>query len=516
MTTSVAPPILSAPTPPESRWEPVRQAVGRAPVFLATTVAAVGAGWLLTSDLLYLGGLLLAVIWASSVLARRRDRWLVVLAVLLVGLGGPAVGVRLAYQEAGVEVTSDVDLAYADHITTQDGAVVMHGDSFGELVRPALVAVDDSGHQAWSFVDGGLVAYWPLDDGSLVAAGHSYFQDFARVDVQGQTVWSYSVAPDQGGLVAMDDEAVVVQVCADGGCTWTGLDLEDGSERWEVTGPPAPAWRLRDGEWWNLRRAADLPPATSLFATAGASGRTELREAGTGAVVGDVAGDATLVLARDMAIVLDRSGPCRAELRSGGERPWATEIDCALLDRLPAEAPSTWQGEMLTPAPDALGVLVGDAWWLVGDAGMIGLDPLPTANGAGVALDLRTGAARSVPAATRTFGAGVVIEYGGDGITVRDPLDGARLWGASLAQPELVEAAGDLVVLRYEAPLLLGDFFDPGNRGDTVIEVREARTGDLVARLRSGRDFAIAGDRVFVYLGVGAPEPGLTRMVLAD
>lgn len=515
MTTSVAPPALSGQIPRRSRWEPVREAVARAPVFLVITVAAVAAGWLLTSDMLYLGGLLLAVIWASTVLVRRRDRLLVVVAVLLVGLGGPALGVRLAYREAGVAVAADVELAYADYITTQDGAVVMHGEAYGQPVRPALVAVDDSGQRAWSFADGGLTAYWPLDDGSLVAADHSDFQDFALIDAQGQTVWSYSVAPDQGGMVAMDEDALVVQTCADGGCTWTGIDLEDGSERWEVTGPPAPAWHLRDSERRNIP-GADLPGATSLFATAGADGQTEVREAGTGVVVGEVPGDATLLLVRDMAIVLDRSGPCRAELRLGGDAPWATEIDCALIDRVPAQASSTWLDEVLTATPDALGVLVGDAWWLFGDAELIGVDPSVTADGAGVVLDLRTGAARNEPAATRTFGAGVVIEYSRSGITVRDPLDGARLWGATLPDPELAESAGELVVLRYEAPLLLGELFDPGNRGDTVIEIREARTGDVVARLRSGRQFAIAGDRVFVYLGVGAPEPGLTRMVIAD
>lgn len=515
MTTSVAPPAWSAQVPQRSRWEPVRQALARAPVFLAITVAAVAAGWLLTSNMLYVGGLLLAIIWASTVLVRRRYRWLVVLVVLVVGFGGPGLAVRLAYREAGVEVTADVDLAYGDFITTQDGAVVMHGDSFGEQVRPALVAVDDSGQQAWSFPDGGLTAYWPLDDGSLVAAAHSYFQAFARIDAQGRVAWSYSVAPDQGGMVAMDDDALVVQVCADTDCTWTGIDLDDGSERWEVTGPPAPAWRLRDAERRNAL-GADLPDASSLFATAGASGQTELREAGTGVVVGEVPGDATLVLARDMAIVLDRSGPCRAELRRGGDGPWATEIDCALLDRVPAQAPATWQDEMFTATPDPLGVLVGDAWWLFGDTEVFGAGRSVTADGAGVVLDLRTGAARNAPEAVRTFGAGVVIEYASWGITVRDPLDGARLWGATLPDARLVESAGELVVLRYEAPLLLGELFDPGNRDDSVIEIREARTGDVVARLRSGPQFAIAGDRVFVYLGVGAPEPGLTRMVIAD
>ena len=514
MTTTVPPLADSAQLARESRWRPLREVLMREPVLLGSTVAAIAVGWLLTVDLLYLAGLGLAVLWASIVPARRRVRALAIVTVLVLGLGGPCLAVRLSYRETGVAVTSDVDLTSVEYVTAGDGGVVVlgrgpdDGDSTFDVV---LVAMSDSGEQVWT-TPSGMRMYWPLDDGRLVALDGHAFRDIALIDTHGDEEWSHSLAPDQGGLVAMDGDVLVVQACAEGRCTWTGLDLADGRERWELIALPAPAWHLRDAERWDPN-GAGFPFVSSLFVTASESGVTQLRDAGTGAVVGEVPQGATPVLARELAFALHRDGRCRVELVLGGE-PWVTEIDCALVGQVPADAPPTALDELLTPAPPALGVLVGDAWWLVGDAWFATEFPPGAAtvlDGAGTVLDITTGSSRTAPAATRrTFGAGVVVEHSGGGFTVRDPVDGARLWGAPLPDGSLVRSAGDLVVMAYRAPLLLGELFDPGARADTVVEVREARTGSVVARLRAGSRFAIADDRVFVDVG------DEIRMVIAD
>lgn len=509
MTTTVPPLADSAQVSDRSHWAPLRELLGREPVLLGFTVAAIALGWMLTSNLLYLGGLILAIIWANVAVARRRRRWLLVLAILLVGLGGPCLGVRLAYLETGTAVSSDIDLVYAEALTTHDGVAVLQGqgpDYHAPDFR-GLVAVADSGEQVWARDLGGWM-HWPVGDGRVVEAADSSFRDVTLIDAQGDEAWSSSLAPDQGGPVAMGGDTVVVQACTGRRCTWTGLDLADGTERWGLTRPPAPAWHLHDAEWWD---DVDLfaPSNSSLFATEGESGRTEVREAATGAVVAEVPAGATLVFARDMALVLQRDGQCRAELIHGGE-PWATEIDCGLVDQVTADAPRTFVEAESMPVPLELGVLVGDAWWLVGDTWRVDSPdgrPVRVADGAGAVLDVRTGAARNVSAAPRTFGAGVVAEYSGDTVTVLDAEDGARLWSAPLRDSRVVAARGELVVLSYRAPLLLGEVFDPGNRGDTVIEVRDARTGDVVTRVRAGGRFAVAGDRVFIDLD-GSPGEG--------
>lgn len=514
MTTAVPPMAESAQIQVESPWAPLRKVLAREPVLLGFAIAALAVGWLLTVDLLYLAGLGLAVYWASIVPARRRDRALVILTVLVLGLGGPCLAVRLSYLETGVAVTSDIDLTSAEYLTAHDGVVVLRGrdpDDGDSTFSYVLVAMSSSGEQVWTQKNG-MRTYWPLDDGRLVALDGHAFRDIALIDTHGDEEWSHSLAPDQGGMVAMDGDVLVVQACADGRCTWTGLDLADGSERWELIGRPAPAWHLRDAERWD-QNAVGFPFVSSLFVTAGESGATQLREAGTGAVVGELPPGATAVLARDRAFALHRDGPCRVELVLGGE-PWVTEIDCALVDQVPADAPPTALDELLAPTPTALGVLVGDAWWLVGDAWFATVFERGAAavvDSAGAVVDITTGSSRTAPAATlRTFGAGVVVEHSGGGITVRDPVDGARLWGAALPDGSLVRSGGDVVVMAYEAPLLLGEVFDPGARADTLVEVREARTGSVVARLRASSRFAIADDRVFVDVG------DEIRMVIAD
>ena len=520
--TTVPPLAESAQIPQESRWRPLRVVLARERTLLGSTVVAIAGGWLFTNNLVYVGGLLLAMIWARYALVRRRNRWLVALTVLLVGLGGPFLAVRLAYLETGTAVDSHVDLVSANSVTTHDSVAVLDGqDPFPNESRFwGLVAVNDSGEQVWARRAGGMT-FWPVGDGRVVEAADSRLTYVSLIDLQGDQVWSHSVAPDQGGPVAMDDDTVVVQGCTGSQCTWTGLDLADGTERWELAGAPAPAWHLRDAEWRNVA-SVFAQSGSSLFVTAGESGRTEVREAATGAVVAEVPAGATPILARDMALILRGDGPCRAELVGGGEA-WVTEIDCGLVDQVTVDAPATFIEGLHTRTPDTLGILVGDAWWLLGDTWVytsLGGGGPVMSNSAGSVVDIRTGAVRNVPPVPRTLGAGVVVEMGGGvelgggGITVRDPEDGARLWSAPPRDFPIVEARGEFVVLSYGAPLLLGEVFDPGNRADAVVEVREARTGDVVARVRANGSFVIAGDRVFVDLG-GAQD-GDYRMLMRD
>ncbi len=492
MTSTVPPLAESARLPRESRREPVGEVLGRAPIPLAVAAAAMAAGWAFTSNLLYLGGLILALIWAMVVLERPRNRWLVALSILGVGLGGPCLGVVLSYRDAGVLVDADLQLLGTSYITTQGDAVVLTG----------FVAVDGDGREAWSLRGGGAYRdQVALGDGSFLVAG---LQDYALVDANGVPAWAVSVEPYIGEVAAVGGGALVVRTCDDTedgvGCTWTGFDLADGTTRWEVAGRPAPAWPVPDSDVLGGSGTLLSPP--SVFGVTGESGATELRDAGTGRVIEEVPGAATVLLARDAAVVVDLSGPCRAELWDGDGGGWTTEVDCALMAALPA-APFTAE-ELTVPAlVEGLGTLVGQTWWA---------SPPPPGDES-LVLDLGTGAARTVPGGSRVYGAGVVVEQEGDDFTVRDPLDGSRLWGVT-RDGYVIGLGGDLVVFWYDAPLLLDQLFGPEYR-DSVVEVREARTGDVVARLRADGSVVVADDRIFVEVE-RTPDVRTVRMIMAD
>ncbi len=459
-----------------------RRWVRYAPGFFGFSAVTMVAGWWLTHPLIYLAGLSLAVLWATHSPLTARWRLALVAVVLVVGLGGPWLAVRLAYREVGLEPYGRVSAEGSDHVASAEGFTVL-ADARG------VFAIDATGAEAWH-VDSSLSEIWALEDGGAVLTDR---QQFLHVNADGAALtWSFTAAPPLGGIVAEGGGVVVVQACADvadaAPCTWTGLDLADGSARWTASGAPTAAWPLPDLDETN----ADSPLAnsgTSLFAVATDSGEVEVREAATGEVVDVLPARAEALLVGDGVLVLERGSECSIELRRGGAEVWATDQPCGAWPPLDTEEfrPTDWRYRSIA----GLGARVGDSWW----------SAPAVADGAGPVLDLRTGDIRMVVEAQRSLGAGVEVEERDGRVTVRDAVEGTRLWSARApGDVWSTWAEGEVVVVERDAPLLLGEVFAPAGRGDDVVEVYDARTGRLLGRQRASGHIEIAGDRVVVAL----------------
>jgi outer membrane protein assembly factor BamB len=454
-----------------ARFEPWHLLQPRALAVLTVSLIGVIVSWQLSLSWCYLLGLAVVLAWGLFALDHRVLWQLALtLAVAGVGIGGPWLALRLSYQPVGVEVAAPVDLM--TDVVSDEGVVFFAGYS-------GVVAVDDSGAELWR-ADMEVDDVWPLGDGRLLVAT---WDDLVLLDADGRHVWSRPLPEGLGwtfGFVARDDDVLVHQGCALEGsrptdCRYTAMDATDGSTRWELWGTWAPGWPLANGEMRDKVRTID----TSLFTVLGESGSIEVRDAGTGEVIREVPADGVTPVLVDDALLLVHDGePCRAELWRDGGQEWTAEFDCAL-----------WRAP--TDQYEDPGRRIGDAFWVT-----------PVEGQGRLVVDLGTGTVRVVDAEeSHALGAGVDVEVRDGGLTVRDPVDGRPLWEVSLALGNVgsLRVSGDLVVVARETGgMLLREWFAPRDGRRHVVDVYDARTGELVASFRRESEFfapIVADDR---------------------
>jgi hypothetical protein len=447
-----------------ARWWPV-------PLGVAVMVLA----WRLDSSAGYVAGLAIVAVSLLVLLRRRRAVAAAVVVVALVaGLTGPWLGLRDAYRATGVAVTADVgpDPVF---VTSAGDVAVLADDG-------SVVGVDTSGAQVWDVDLPRLLRLWPLPGGRLVA--WSGDELVALSGASGAELWTVP-ASSASELVAVTPEVVVARTCTSPAsgpstCTWSGLDVADGTTVWAAAGAWAPGWPVTshdptaDG---GLVGSLDTSLLTvgGTGGAGGTSGPIELRDAATGQTL-DVVDDpdASPVLLGDSALVFRDGEPCTVELVRSAGPGWTSEYPCAL--RRP-----------LLYSYQSGGTHVGDAYR--GE---------PVDGEGTLAIDLRDGAVRTARVSLKeatydvgddpvhVLGAGVDVQVSRDGVTVRDPADGTVLW--ELTPPgdvTTVQASGDVVVVTRRArPLLLREWFGPDPASADVIEVRDAATGDLRAAVR--------------------------------
>jgi len=451
---------------------------------------AVGA-WRAGLSWFYVPGVLVTLIGAVRALRGRRILQLVVVvAVAGVSLGGPWLGVRLAYEPVGVEVSWLVE-SYSQYVTTFDDATVFYQED-------GLAAVGGDGSELWTSELPDVRYLWPMADGRLVAV---LSDALVGVDDEGERVWSRpAVWGDE--LVAAADGVVVLRSCVDqehgpARCTWTGVEVADGGTAWETSGVWAPGWSIGDGAQGD--EVVRTRP-TSLFTVRDESGAFEVREAATGRVAQALSDDRTApILVGDDVLLVQQSGECSIALVREGEPGWTTAFDCAQWHDL--------EYSWTTP-----GVVVGDTFWAqpVEDVGTL-------------VVDLRDGTVRTAGYSywggwypygsfddrepVHVLGAGVEAHVGPGGVVVRDPSSGDRLWSVAVRGEDVrsVQVAGEVLVLsRYTQPLLLHEWFAPEDPKRIAVEVYDARSGELRASVRpEGYPWSplLAGDRVVLDVG---------------
>ena len=474
--------------PRRLRW-PSPGALGRWLVLALGIVGGVVA-WRNASAPWYLVALVVTVVGVLCVL-HGRPRWaaLAVLATVLAGLGGPWLGVRLAYRPVGVQAPWHLeDYSYV----SSDDAVTRLRNAY------EMVALDRSGEEAWSVDLDHVLRIYPLNDGVVVVFTRDKLM---AIGADGTIRWSRA-SSELGELVAVDGHVAVDQECRPRAadepttCTWTGVDTNDGTTLWELAGATSHVGVLADG-------VDPFTPIyhveTSLFSV-GVDGSAEIRDARTGELVQrlpDNGGKSILV--GDAVLVVDDAGPCSAELLRAGSAVWHTEFDCALWES------GVWHNKY---GVEPEGFRVGDTIWF---------NPTDRT----FVLDLTDGAVRTEPHHFRlqvwpygftaqdvfpviVLGAGVQVEARENAVVALDPADSRELWQVRVAAGDVrsIRADGGVVLIDvYSRPLLLHEWFAPDDAGLVTLQVRDARTGALRAEVRhraSSTEPNLIGDQVLV------------------
>jgi hypothetical protein len=471
-------------------WRGLRPHVRRWATTVLGLVVVVGA-WRVGISWVYVLGVLVTLIGAVKAL---HGRWILQLAAVVavggVSLGGPWLGVRMAYEPVGVEVPRSVE-SYAHYVTTVDDATIFYQED-------RLTAVGGDGSELWTSDLIDLRYILPVTDDRLVTVLRGVL---VGVDDEAGRVWSRLVVWEDD-LAAQGDGVVVLRSCVTqegepARCTWTGVEVVGGETAWETSGLWAPGWSAVDAQHWDDYVRA-LPAA--LFVVRDESGFFEVREAATGNVVQRLPDDDTApVLVGDDVLVVQQSGECSIALLRDGEPEWTSAFDCAQWRDL--------EYSFATP-----GVVVGDTFWAqpVEDVGTL-------------VVDLRDGTVRTAGYSywgawypygsfddrepVHVLGAGVEAQVGPGGVVVRDPSSGDRLWSVAVRDEDVrsVQVAGEVLVLsRYVQPLLLHEWFAPEDRARIAVEVYDVRSGELRATARpEGYPWAplLAGDRVVLDVG---------------
>ncbi|RYV50626.1 hypothetical protein [Pengzhenrongella frigida] len=474
-----------------ARGRSARSVVRRSWVLVLALVVVVVA-WRIAVTALYVSGLALTVVGVLVVLRGRRN-WAVGASavVVVLGLGGPWLGVRLAYRPVGVAVSGSVE-SYSEYLTSVgDVTLLTHRDS--------VLAVGDSGATAWQTDVPDLSGVWPLTDGRLLVRADGELVAIAG-DAEGERGWSRPLVAGEDTLVAVSADVVVQRSCvkAEGAvasCTWAGVDLADGAGLWEVEGAWAPGWPVRSGRpSTSVSIVHSLE--TSLFTVRGERGEIDVHDADTGQTVQVLRGpDVSPVLVGDAALVFRTGGTCSVELVRTAGSQWTSEYPCALWDE--PEYDFSWGGSR-----------VGDAYW--GE---------PIEGRGTLVVDLGDGTVRNEGASyerdiypfgfedrepVEVLGAGLDVQVRSDGLVGRDPVDGTARWevGVPGANIRSVQAAGGVVVMtRYQRPLLLHEWFAPEDPRTVVVEVLDAVSGERRAVVRTADMLGgpvLVGDRVLL------------------
>lgn len=481
----------------QSRMSRLRPSVGAGLRRWGVTGAALVVlvvGWWRDSSAPYLLGLGLLVLSTIVVLRRRvQVAAATALVLLLGGIGGPWLAVQAAYRPVGTPVSLSERFTSMRYVPSDDDLTRM-------LAGGVVYALDADGDQAWvaPLELRSVTAAWSLPrERTLVKAR---YRD-AVLDDRGQIAWSRPHVED-AQVVAIAGDVVVERVCeraesVPSPCRWDGIDTSNGSTAWSVTGRHPRGFRAGSG----TGSTSDALPAstTSLFLRSpDGSGEKVVHDGTTGAEVQRIDAGQTAWLTGDAVLVLGGGGgSCTIELFRAAVSAWRSTVDCAVQDALADQI-----------IDDISGFVTGEALWTNAvDDGMA------------VVVDLRDGTVRAGggyrqlaahtggnPGGTTVVGASVQVVSGRDAVVVSDAATGEELWRVGLPSSRLrtVYAGGDFVVVdEYQAgPLLLHKWFAPREPWTLSAVVYEARTGDVLGRIRrdytSSDTIKMAGDRVLV------------------
>lgn len=447
--------------------------VGSGLLALVGVAVAVWA-WRFGGTPLYVGGLLATAIGVVVALrGRRREQVVAALVLAVVGVGGPWLGIRLAYAPTGVDVPPLVG-GSAEYVGSvgDEGVLLVSGS--------ALVAVGADGTLLTSTSLGDVRRVWPVTGEGAVALGDGVLVGLAP---DGRQTWTRSVATEDEP-VAGTEGVVVLRSCGAPEddvvpCTWTGIDVADGVEAWEVTGewdPSSPAPGPAP------TRYLVQPALVPAFVARDDAGTRRVYDAGSGQELRALPDDerVTVLAGDDVLMVAADGGSCSVTLvrdgSTGPESPFACDL---------------WRGQ----PGSSPGVLVGGSFWAT-----------PTEAAGTLVVDLTDGTARTEgysygsgwypygsPAAdgepVHVLGAGVDARVDDDGVAVLDPASGETLWQVTVRSEDIrsLQLGGEVLVLsRYPRPLLLHEWFAPSDDGVAVTEVYDARTGERLAALRTG------------------------------
>lgn len=468
---------------------------------LGTGLAVVLTGWWQSSTPFYCAGLVIVAVAVAKLLAERRlIAALAVVTLLGAGVGGPWLGVRLAYSTG-----SDPAHRLMSAVLAEDGrtwAVDAHG----------LLMLDVDGTRLWHRPPArGLLV--PLSVDRLLVQERSGGAAVV-LDDRGAEVWSSSWdEADNAAAVAGDGEVLVERLCPeDGPCTWTGRSVIDGAELWEVTGERASEARVLDpvdfdDHWQRL--------TSEWFATGEADGTVALRLAATGEEVHRVAASTLVARAGDVVLAFDRQGCMMQVVRATGA-PGPVPVDCLLIEavRDGVRDGAGWDDVNHKGAGQPYLVRQGDVVAVVGELGASHVIELETAQARVLERDLDAyerflggddpGYDRAV------VGAQAQVDVAPEEIVVRDLATGERRWAVPVPAHQVlaVWARDDRVVVqRAHRPLLLHEVFAREDDQARTVEVYDAHSGERRAAVRtqvsgaraSGEPYGV-GSRVYLRL----------------